>query len=560
MHNMIFSLYKVITRKNDISKQRILHEAVIQFLYGVKLFKRSLKLSIYSGSINAYFCLKVFSDTSYSESKYLRNYKMKAQKKFLLKDGLSPLKILAICSIFLSIIMGVSCSHNTSQDMASRPNIILIIADDLGPADVGCYGSPDIRTPYIDSLAANGIKFTAGYVTAPICGPSRAGLLSGRYQTRIGFETNPTPEFKAWDLNLGFPTDVPMLQEALSASGYHTGMVGKWHMGVRPQYHPQKRGFDEFFGFTGGMHSYQQEHERWYDHGNFIQKNGEALDSYRYLTTEFTDAACDFISSNINRKQPFYLYLAHLAPHSPFQATNEDINRCMHIDDPDRRTYAAMMCALDDGVGRIIGELKKGKAYENTLIVFIGDNGSNLRGPGSSGKLHGGKGSIEEGGVRVPFIMHWPERLTGATIYNNPVITLDLFPTFAAIAGADIPANLDGENLIPFINDRRAGRPHETLFWRMVTKSGLRHGDWKLIRFNDKPTALYNLEKDPYEKTNLMDSLPGQLRELEVLYREWDAGNMKSIIPNPLREDYVEANRLYNAGYNYTVVPPEDRH
>lgn len=455
-----------------------------------------------------------------------------------------------------SIILG---SIFSVASAAEKPNIILILADDLGIGDVSTYWKSDISTPHIDSIAANGVRFDQGYVSAPICGPSRAGLLAGKYQQRFGFETNPTPEYKAWDEQLGMPADVPMIQNIMQDAELQTGMVGKWHLGVRPQFHPNRRGFNYFYGFTGGMHSYFQNKKWWWDHGNIIQEQGKPVEKYDYLTHEFTDQACRFIGRNVRGERPFFLYLAYNAPHDPLEAPQEYIDRAAQIEDPTRRTLAAMILALDDGIGRILETLRKYHIEENTLVVFLSDNGPRRNSNGSAGPLNGFKGSIEEGGVRVPFLMQWPAHLKPGTVYPHPVSVFDLMPTFCAAVGhADIPET-DGINLLPHLSGKKDTPPHETLYWRMINKSGLRHGSWKLIRRNDAPTALYNLERDPYEKNNMLSTHPEILQMMERHYAQIDDQMIESVIPNPQRSDYVEQTRLFKENIDFEILAPVKR-
>ncbi|MFN0085354.1 MAG: sulfatase-like hydrolase/transferase [Blastocatellia bacterium] len=392
-----------------------------------------------------------------------------------------------------------------------RPNIVMITADDLGYADLGIQGSAQIITPNIDSIARNGIRFTGGYVTAPVCNASRAGLLTGRYQQRFGVETLSNPNL---------PVSEMMLSERLKSLGYATSLVGKWHLGSQGQFLPQQRGYDEFFGFLGALHSYTV----WNQPGNPILRGTQPVTENTYLTDAFTREAVDFIQRK--HGQPFYLQLSYNAGHSPLQATNEYLARFQHITNLNRRTFAAMMAAMDDGVGRVLARLRELDLEENTLVIFHSDNGGD---PSDNTSLNtpfnGEKFQLFEGGIRVPFMLQWKGYLPAGVVAGAPVIGLDLFSTSvsAALGRNFSDARLDGVNLIPYLTGTETAQPHDILFWRYgQPQYAVRAGDWKLLFINNT-TRLFNLATDPGERTDLARDNPAKHSELKARYDQWNA-------------------------------------
>ena len=402
-----------------------------------------------------------------------------------------------------------------------KPNIVVILADDLGYAELGCQGCKDIPTPHIDSLGANGVRFTSGYVSCPVCAPTRAGLLTGRYQQRFGFEHNPGPETHA-AANFGLPRGEAILPERLKALGYATGMVGKWHVGYKAELTPPQRGFEEFFGFLGGAHNYLPDPRR--PRGAILRGN-TPVEEKEYLTDAFAREAVAFIDKH--KGEPFFLYLPFNAVHGPLEADEKYLKRFPDIKASRRRTYAAMMAALDDAVGRVLGRLREHGLEEHTLIFFHSDNGGPTPQTSSSNApLRGYKAQMWEGGIRVPFIMQWKGRLPAGKVYEQPVIALDILPTAVAAAGATIAPEwkLDGVNLIPYLTGQQAGRPHETLCWRMGARHAVRHGDWKLVAERDLPKpALFNLAEDIGERNDLAEKMPDKVKELTAIYQAWEA-------------------------------------
>jgi len=411
---------------------------------------------------------------------------------------------------------------------AAPPNILLIVGDDMGYADVGFHGCQDIPTPHLDALAAAGVRCTNGYVSGPYCSPTRAGLLTGRYQTRFGHE------FNAGAAASGLPLSETTIASRLKAAGYATGLVGKWHLGSEPQFHPQKRGFDEFFGFLGGSHDY------FTDAG--ILRGTQQVDEKEYLTDAFGREAEMFIERH--KAQPWFLYLAFNAVHTPMQADDPRLAKFAHISDKRRRTYAAMMVAMDDAIGRVRQKVADAGLEQNTLVCFISDNG----GPTMPGvtvnasrntPLRGSKRTTLEGGVRVPFVVAFPGRLKPG-VYEKPVIQLDLNATALTAAGVKIQPEwkLDGVDLLPHFTGTNSAAPHETLYWRFGQQMAIRDGDYKLVRYDTNADTLtgaggqpvssaqlYRLSDDIGEAKDLAAAMPGKVQELQAKWDAWNHGN-----------------------------------
>jgi arylsulfatase A-like enzyme len=340
-----------------------------------------------------------------------------------------------------------------------RPNIVIILADDYGFGDCSMHGCKDIPTPHIDSIARRGVRCTSGYVSAPQCSPTRAGLLTGRYQQRFGHEFNAAIEDSA--LSLSETT----LASRLRAAGYATGLVGKWHLGSDEQHQPLARGFQEFFGFLGGANPYLPQSPK----GTVprVLRGREDAGEKQFLTEALGREAVAFVDRH--QREPFFLYLAFNAPHGPLQATEPYLKRFAGIKDETRRTYAAMVAAMDDAIGQVLAKLREAGLEEDTLVFFLSDNGGPTDVNASSNRpWRGVKGEVREGGVRVPLLVQWPKHLPAGQTYDQPVIQLDIHPTALAAAGAAIGADakLDGVDLLPYLTGKKAGPPHETLYWR----------------------------------------------------------------------------------------------
>ncbi len=434
------------------------------------------------------------------------------------------------------LALGSLLSVATAETRAPRPpNLIIILTDDQGYHDVGFNGCKDIPTPNLDSIAANGVRFPNGYVSYSVCSPSRAGLLTGRYEQRFGHERNPL--WQPDNPHSGLPLTERTLADALNAVGYRTGIVGKWHLGAHPALHPLRRGFQEFFGFLGGGHRYfpdeltlsepEQAKNESDSYRLPILRNTTPVRTTKYLTDEFSDEAVAFVTRH--QTEPFFLYLAYNAPHAPMQASEEYLQRFPNIKNQKRRTYAAMVSAVDDGVGRLLARLRELGLEENTLVCFLSDNGGPTDANASNNyPLRGGKGSPWDGGWRVPFAMQWPAKLPRGQVYAQPVISLDIFATIAAQTSASLdPARpLDGVNLLPYLTGQKHGAPHEAIYLRMFDKGAyaVRSGDFKLLITGHKASPqLFDLSHDIGEKTDVSVSHAAIFNTLEQRRIEWNA-------------------------------------
>ena len=402
-----------------------------------------------------------------------------------------------------------------------KPNVIVILSDDHGYGSIGCQGFKEVSTPNMDSIAKNGVRCTDGYVTCPVCSPTRAGLMTGRYQQRFGHEDNPGPP-TVCAANFGLPESEKTMGDYMKAQGYVTGVIGKWHLGHRPECHPQKRGFDEFFGFLTGAHSYTKAGVGTLEP---IYRGTKEVDEKEYLTDAFAREAVSFIECH--KEKPFFLYIPFNAVHVPFEMPERYKDSYSEITFPNRRIYAGMLKALDDAVGRILAAVRNAGAEENTLIFFLGDNGGyRLGGESLNTPLNGFKGDTFEGGVRVPFMVQWKGKLPAGKVYDKPVVSLDILPTAVALAGGKVAANVEGVNLLPYLKGDESKSLHDRLFWRWCQKSGARVGDWKLVRNGDGTEKLFNLADDISEKNDLASTNPEKLKELQAAYQEWDSKNI----------------------------------
>jgi arylsulfatase A-like enzyme len=461
-----------------------------------------------------------------------------------------------------------------------KPNVIVILADDLGYGDTGVYGSKIVKTPNIDALARDGVRFTQGYVSHPVCAPSRAALLTGRYQTRFGYEFNPVGR----DRNGGVSLDETFIGQVMQKAGYRTGMVGKWHLGQSGDYHPVARGFDEYFGTTAGANAFivdtkagDEFHtppgaEATYgtaEGGTGLGSGSEAaqmvvlrerspitrgrdpVEVKEYLTDAFTNEAVRFIGAN--KDKPFFLYLAHTTPHTPLQAPAKYIDRYKDVPNKGQRVYAAMVSALDDSVGALRAKLKAEGIEKDTLIVLLSDNGcaGYVGDACTNTPLNGYKGTHLEGGVRVPFVMAWPGHIP-PKVETRVVSSLDIAPTAAALAGATMPKGSDGVDLIPYLTGKNTATPNPTLYWRSGPNFAIRDGDWKMWMVNRADPSeqastgssitpdgvqakmsplgrfvmLYNLKDDPSETKNLAKDQPDVVARLQAKIEAWDKANV----------------------------------
>src|SRR5262245_33468453 len=437
------------------------------------------------------------------------------------------------------ILSACALVYPSALAQSGQPNIIVILADDLGYGDVGFNGCPDYPTPNIDSLTINGVRCSSGYVTHPFCSPSRAALLTGRYQQRFGHENQPSTD--AANPRLGVPAQELLLPQILKPVGYVCGAVGKWHLGVASNLHPMQRGFDEFFGFLAGSSPY---------YNASLLRGTTQITEGTYLTDAFTREALPFI--NRQATQPLFHYLGYKAAHTPFDTPPQNyMARVANITNPSRRTYAAMATALDDGVGQVLQALQGQNLLSNTLVFFLSDNGGqDIANRARNYPLRGYKFNVLEGGIHVPFVVQWMGRLPGNNVYDEPVSSLDIVATAAAAAGVQLPTNrvYDGFDLIPFLAGEQVAPPR-TLFWRWFglgtsgppadpkgatgnsggspgTIWAVRSGVLKLVAARGtlgQPASLYNLQTDIGETQDLAPTQHGDVKTMKSLYNKWNS-------------------------------------
>jgi arylsulfatase A-like enzyme len=489
----------------------------------------------------------------------------------------------AVCSL-----PGCSPRKEAPAPETKKPNIVFIFADDFGHHVPSINGNRWVSTPNIDALAQGGARFTQNYVTAPICCASRAGLLTGRYQQRFGSENHlhyPYNSAYAGDGGLdylkklgidsldvktqGIPASEQNIAQFLKQAGYTTGIIGKWHAGFYDGYRPHQRGFDYSWGWYGGSSLYYtdeadtayvtfKDEKGHYHHypsatGKYqwqrdkiatgIFRNGELVDEKEYQTYAIAREAEAFLEAN--QSKPFFLYLPFGAIHTPLQAAHKDYEQLRNIKDPQQRVLFSMILGLDEAVGRVTAKLRALGLEENTIVVFSGDNGSTYHRLTTAGEgktaydsayenlnlpLKGGKLTHYEGGIRTPLFIRWPGKIQPGTVYESPVSSLDLFPTFAAASGTTLPAGkvYDGVDLLPYVQHQNTARPHETLFWRNGFVKTIRQGDYKLlVNEQDKTTYLYDLAHDPRERNDLTAQQPEKVAALQEAFVNWE----KELVP-----------------------------
>jgi arylsulfatase A-like enzyme len=420
-----------------------------------------------------------------------------------------------------------------------RPNFIVFLTDDHGYHDLGCQGASDLKTPHIDGLARSGVRFTDWYSNAPMCAPSRAALMTGRYPQRAGVPRN--------GLNLA-PSQIT-IAKALKPHGYATGIVGKWHLGSDDTNSPNAHGFDSFFGFHSGCidfysHRYYWGEPRTVNYHDLWRNRTEVFENGRYMTEMITEEAKNFVAAN--RRRPFFLYVPYNAVHYPMHAPKKYVERFPGLS-PERQMYAAMLAAADDGVGEIVATLKQLGLYDNTFVFLAGDNGATTepraglkqlaaRG-GSNAPFRGWKFSLFDGGIRMPAVMSWPGRVSPGQVVSEVGAHFDIFPTVCAAAGVPVPegAALDGRNVLPMVTEK-AKSPHEAIFWGSDGQLAVRRGKWKLVingmiadgtpegrkKFTGADELfLSDLETDPGESKNLRSQHPALADELAAMVRKW---------------------------------------
>jgi arylsulfatase A-like enzyme len=459
-----------------------------------------------------------------------------------------PRRLAAHCSV-VACLVAVGAIVPSAALAATRPNILIIVGDDMGYADIGVHGCKDIPTPHIDSLAKNGTRFTQAYVSCPYCSPTRAGLNTGRYQTRFGHEFNePGPAERA---AFGLPVSEKTIANRLKDLGYATCAVGKWHLGYTADRRPMARGYDEFYGTLGNTPFIRPT--------NFIDSrkspDPQPMDDPNYYTTDaYAERAELFIREH--KDKPFFLYLPFNACHVPSQAPQKYLDRFAQISDADRKLYAGMLSAMDDAVGRVLAAIKEIGAEENTLVFFTADNGGPMTKMGQNGSsnkpLRGQKGDVWDGGVHVPLLVQWKGRLPAGKVNDGLAISLDILPTCVAAAGGEIGTDwqLDGVNLLPYLSGQKTTAPHDYLCWRFGPQWAIRQGNWKLAQGFDEANnpqpgqpnkyhvvaqpQLFDLANDPGESKDLAGAQPDKVAALRALYDKWNAQNQEPAwVPNP---------------------------
>ena len=433
------------------------------------------------------------------------------------------------CVLSLTVI--ASNTTPASQNKQLKPNIILFFSDDQGTLDLNCYGSKDLHTPHLDKLAERGVRFTRFYVAAPVCSPSRAALLTGRYTYRCGVSGNVSSR----PGGAGLPLEEVTIAEMLKQAGYATGLIGKWHLGTAKHSDPLAQGFDTFFGHKAGcIDNYSHffywsgppYHDLWRDRKE-IDEDGE------YFTNMVVRESRNFIDKH--KDEPFFLYVPFNIPHYPLQAPKQFRDRYKNLKEP-RRAYAAMISVLDDAVGRILAKVQEHNLSENTIVIFLSDHGHSTEercnfGGGNAGPYRGAKFSLLEGGLRVPCIMSWPGHLPKGQSRNQPCISIDIYPTIAELCRVNLPKRkIDGNSLVPVLQNSKAKAPHDVLHWQLGKSWAVRKGDWKLI-VNGRDTSannkqlpspfLVDLSQDPGESRNLAKTNAAMVEDLTALHQAW---------------------------------------
>ena len=472
---------------------------------------------------------------------------------------------------FRGILLSLILLAATSLSAASRPNVVLFLVDDMGWMDSTPYGSKYYETPNMAKLAKQATLFTDAYAH-PLCSPTRASILSGQYpsrhgittasgnqpprpagqsrypkvvreQQRFGFEFNTAGSAITHRLHRGLDPSVITLADVLKQAGYVTGTFGKWHLGTQPQFHPQARGFDVFYGFLAGAHSFfpAKAPQPFY---RTIMRDKSPLIEPEYLTDAIARETVNFIGAN--QDKPFFAYVPFNAVHTPIEATKKYKDRFPDETNQTRRDYYAMTSALDDAVGSIVAALNKHGLSENTLVIFVNDNGGPIyTRVQSNGPLKLGKLFLFEGGIRVPMVVKMPGKFKPDTVYEHPTSTLDLFPTICALAGIKVPndIHLDGVDLTPFVNGQTTGAPHETLFWSNGPNIAVRKGNWKLVKSYDN-AWLFDLDNDIGESRNLANTKPELVEKLEKACQKWRSQMSKPAWPSKPNRRKVEVDGL----------------
>lgn len=449
----------------------------------------------------------------------------------------------------------VSLLHMAVFSQQKKPNILLIYVDDMGYADLHSYGNKDARTPNIDGIGKAGVQFTQAYVTAPICSPSRAGILTGKYQQSFGYEFQATSGYSDGQVELqgdtsgatvrGIPASETTIAQFLKKEGYATGAIGKWHLGYDKQFLPNNKGFDYFFGFNTNTSLLYKDtlspdiinrkidfHDgkigndpvavSWTRRGlSQIKQNETPVEVDDYLTFHFANEASHFIKRN--KDQPFFLYLPFNSPVPPLQVPKSFYDKFPPQANDNKRAYLGLLNALDSAVGIVLKTLKDNHLDENTLVFFISDNGGAVTRVADNTPFKGGKFTQFEGGIRIPYLFKWPGKVPAGLVYDKPTSTLDVFATIADAVAAPLPTDKKGVSLLPYVNGIKKESPHDLLFWRNGFVKTVRKGDWKLqINTLQHYTFLYNIAKDKEEKKNLYESEKQKVEELTKELEEWE--------------------------------------
>lgn len=484
--------------------------------------------------------------------------------------------------------------HKSRSENKGLPNIIFILADDLGKSDLSIYGGTHLNTPHIDAIGREGVVFNEAYVTAPICSPSRAAIMTGRYQERFGYYVQPEEKYPRnylyyymgkyfirkndWVLDTkpsypakkqikkqGLPPDEITLAELLKAKGYHTGIIGKWHLGFENGFKPNQRGFDYQYGFYSAFTLYADKKDpkiETHIHHEFsdkymwrkgrsgtgaILRNDTLVEEKEYLTFKIKDEAIHYMEKH--QHQPFFLYLPFSAPHAPYQVTKEYYNKFSWVTDHNKRVYYAMVAAFDDAVGEIMQKLKDLNLEENTIIYFLSDNGgASYIGATDNYPLKGGKFSTFEGGINVPFMMKWKGKIPAGIVYNKPVISMDVFASSIAASHTELPHDrvYDGRDLVPYVTGEKNEDPHTALYWKAFHIKAMRKGDWKfIINTRDHWALLYNLKNDKSENINLKSVKPDVLKEMLEDFERWDKETKAPLWPSIMDYRFVIKDSTY---------------
>jgi len=395
---------------------------------------------------------------------------------------------------------------------SDKPNVLVIMADDLGYHDLGFQGSKHIKTPHLDRLASLGVRFTDGHVAASVCSPSRAGFITGRYQQRFGHEANCPPVQDGMDVN------ERTMGQAFQELGYRTAIMGKWHLGDQEQHYPTKRGFDVFYGLREGSRSFWFNEKKDLKPGNMhaVEHNGKQVRFEGHFTDALGQRTIEFIDET--KDQPFFVFLSFTAPHAPLQSKPEDME-ALGLKDG----YAGLVYGMDRNIGDVLAALERNDKMDNTLIWFLSDNGGTTS-KASNAPLGGKKGTKLEGGHRVPFILYWKDRVPAGQDYNEMISAMDIFPTSLKAAGGSLKQErpFDGVDLMPYITGKRKGVPHQQLYWRKLECAAVRDGDWKLFRIEGLGPALYNVKDDIGEQKNLAQQMPEKVAQMEKMLVRWE--------------------------------------